>query len=458
MSEVAPGQSNSQDRELLFAVLALQADRISTGQFVEICKERTKAGALPLPDRLARSGVLSLEGRHEIDGLVERKLRKNRGSVQASLAEVASQSFLKALATAREPVLRSIMLSQGTFNGYLTSVTNAFASSRPEIPQEEDSRLDEDDLAESEAKPSPAGRTRQWLRRHHRLVNATAAVLSLCVIGLAVMVAVAKGQIDWGFFPENEAPKTDANDLARRRPVPQDAVALRVRYLFDCLVRKSDVIAHLRRDKALTEEFREAALQLAEAQPQDANELNNASWYVVRQPWDSKASYAHAMLMAQEACRLVPRTGAYINTLGVAQYRLGLYDQALATLHESTPMNGILMTPPPVLAPSLAVGLAPAPGGQGPILAAGALIPNNYRLVRSIPADLAFVAMIHHRLGRQDLAQQELLELREYMRHKPILRDDPLENRAFLKEAEELLGEQPQAKEPFRLAPPPRLE
>jgi WD40 repeat protein len=138
--------------------------------------------------------------------------------------------------------------------------------------------------------------------------------------------------------------------------------------LFDRLIRKSAVLNHLRQDTNVEEELRAEALARAERHEPDAVYLNTQSWMVVRDPNGSPEQYARALAQAEEACSLLPENGLARNTLGVAQYRMGNYEQAVETLVRSEPLNRD---------------------------AAG----------RSAPCDLAFLSMAQHRAG---LNQQAL--------------------------------------------------
>jgi hypothetical protein len=88
-----------------------------------------------------------------------------------------------------------------------------------------------------------------------------------------------------------------------------------------------------------------------------------------------------------------------LNTLGVAQYRVGRYDDALATLTKSEKLNATK---------------------EG-----------------SLPADLAFLAMTQHQLGKKDEAKATLGLLREVMKQPRWTQD--AESVGFLREAEELI-------------------
>src|SRR5262249_43115689 len=76
------------DRNLLFGVLALQADLIDRTQFVEACSLWATRKTVPLADLLAERGWLLPADRAHVDYLVERKLQKHGGDVHASLATV----------------------------------------------------------------------------------------------------------------------------------------------------------------------------------------------------------------------------------------------------------------------------------------------------------------------------------------------------------------------------------
>ncbi len=88
----------------------------------------------------------------------------------------------------------------------------------------------------------------------------------------------------------------------------------------------------------------------------------------------------------------------YLNTLGIAQYRCEKYPAAFVTLTISD-------------------------------------FTHAFKAGRSIPEDLAFLAMTHHQLGNHDQAKALLAKLRETMK-KGEPSDDA---KAFLKEAEELI-------------------
>jgi tetratricopeptide (TPR) repeat protein len=114
--------------------------------------------------------------------------------------------------------------------------------------------------------------------------------------------------------------------------------------------------------------------------------LNEESWEVVR--WQSKepAAYLKALRQAEAASGLDPNNGMYLNTLGVAQYRAGSYQAAVATLTRSDQIN------------SQAFG-------------------------SSDPADLAFLAMAQFRLGEIRKARALMGRLTEAMKNAKWAQD-----------------------------------
>src|SRR5207253_4686961 len=127
---------------------------------------------------------------------------------------------------------------------------------------------------------------------------------------------------------------------------------------------KRHLLESVRKDHGLSEEVRQEALTLAERlrEEEDPQLLNNASWAVVAKPGADATAYHLALLQAEEACRLAPGDSYFLNTLGVAQYRLGQYERAVDTLSRSTKLSAT-------------------------------------QEVGSLPADMAFLAMAHWRLA-----------------------------------------------------------
>jgi tetratricopeptide (TPR) repeat protein len=201
----------------------------------------------------------------------------------------------------------------------------------------------------------------------------------------------------------------DARPLSPEVQTEREALGL-LEFLFVRTLLKEDVIERIRDNRTIQEVVRERALALAEQYAEDALRLNDASWEVVRQPGANAAAYRLALREAEAASRLKPGIVNYVNTLGVAQYRVCKYKEALDTLTRSDKMNS----------------------AQGR---------------NSIPDDLAFLAMAHYQLGQKEKAQASLNRLREIMMQPELAKNEQAQ--AFLREAEALVKEKP-AEQPTR--------
>lgn len=168
---------------------------------------------------------------------------------------------------------------------------------------------------------------------------------------------------------------------------------------------------------------RAEAMRIAEQLRVSAGELNAAAWRVVTRADATAERYGPAFRAAEEACRFEPNNGHYVNTLGVAQYRVGDYEHALATLRRSDQLNSRPDAPHNQIAVE-----ERAPGSQP--TTTGEEKPGH-------PADAAFIAMSLYELGRTDDARAALQRLRKLMQQGRWA-DDP-ESRAFLREAETLI-------------------
>jgi tetratricopeptide (TPR) repeat protein len=147
---------------------------------------------------------------------------------------------------------------------------------------------------------------------------------------------------------------------------------------------KQEVGDHIRAFKGVTEEVRAKAL--ARDYHPDPNALNTLSWRVVLRPDAKLIEYDLALRQAQVACDLAPENGLYLNTLGVAQYRVGKFREALETLTRSEKLNA---------------------GENGPH-----------------PADIAFIAMTLHQLGNNEQLKPALGRLRQAVKARGDLPDD----------------------------------
>jgi WD40 repeat protein len=165
------------------------------------------------------------------------------------------------------------------------------------------------------------------------------------------------------------------------------------------LLLKDEVVAHIRAETAMAEPLREAALQVAARAIEDAGALNNAAWEIAVSKNQAREKYDRALRYAQAACRQAPDDPICLNTLGVAQYRAGKYQEAIVTLTKSDRLN---------------------PTPQAPY-----------------PGDLAFLAMAQHRLGQKAVAVASLNQLRTLMKLPKWAQDR--ESRSFFSEVEALI-------------------
>jgi len=75
----------SADRNLLFAVVALQADCVTREQFIEACTLWTADKNTSIDALMVQKGWLTPEERGDVERLVERKLKKHGGDLRKSL-------------------------------------------------------------------------------------------------------------------------------------------------------------------------------------------------------------------------------------------------------------------------------------------------------------------------------------------------------------------------------------
>jgi tetratricopeptide (TPR) repeat protein len=78
------------DRNLLFGVLALQADLLDAPRFAEACSAWAARKDTPLADLLVERGWLTAADRADVEKLLERKLKKHGGDAHVSLQATAA--------------------------------------------------------------------------------------------------------------------------------------------------------------------------------------------------------------------------------------------------------------------------------------------------------------------------------------------------------------------------------
>jgi hypothetical protein len=179
---------------------------------------------------------------------------------------------------------------------------------------------------------------------------------------------------------------------------------------------RPEVLERLRADPALSKPVRQQALALAESVPENPVHLDEASRTVVRQPGAAPAAYRLALRQAEAACRLIPQGGSLLTTLGMAQYRVGQYREAVATLTQADRINSVAPTGP-------------------------------------IPEDLAFLALAQHRLNQPDQARAALGCLQATMKRPEWASNE--EARGVLREAEAIEQDLAFPADPFARSPTP---
>src|SRR5262245_18888749 len=94
------------DSNLLFGVLAMQADLLTPAQFAEACSAWAARKGTPLADLLVERGWLCPSDRADVDRLLLRKLQKHSGDARAGLAEVTNDEVRRSLAGVADAAIR----------------------------------------------------------------------------------------------------------------------------------------------------------------------------------------------------------------------------------------------------------------------------------------------------------------------------------------------------------------
>ncbi len=111
------------DRNLLFGVLALQADLLDAGQFAEACSAWAGRKDLPLADHLVRRGWLSDEDRAHVEYLLRRSLKKHGGDARRSLGGLADAGVRDVLQSLDDASVRQTVGQLPPAPGYVLVTT-----------------------------------------------------------------------------------------------------------------------------------------------------------------------------------------------------------------------------------------------------------------------------------------------------------------------------------------------
>jgi WD40 repeat protein len=191
--------------------------------------------------------------------------------------------------------------------------------------------------------------------------------------------------------------ETDASVVHDSHRYAVEIASVLVASLLQRLILADAAVAAIRSDRALSDDVRATAIRLAMVQGDDPDQLNYAAWQVLSGGSESSEAYSKALLMAEAACRSKPHDNGLLNTLGVAQYRTGMYAEAIATLLSSD-QEAWMHT-----------------------------------------SALAFCAMAHHRLGHETEARAALAELRAMAQQDQWKGNKVVAK--FLGEAEAMIGD-----------------
>jgi WD40 repeat protein/tRNA A-37 threonylcarbamoyl transferase component Bud32 len=161
---------------------------------------------------------------------------------------------------------------------------------------------------------------------------------------------------------------------------------------------RQDIQDAIRNDKAINEHVRRDALHLVESYPANHHYIHWCSRVAVVRDHLQTADYLLALRQAEDACGAEPANASYLTTLALAQYRVGMFTEALRTLTRAVPLSN------------------------------SAAIDPVHRVVQ---------AMVHLRLGQIDDAQQRLREGRELLRTARTVENQQAQ--ALLREAEQLV-------------------
>jgi WD40 repeat protein/serine/threonine protein kinase len=124
------------------------------------------------------------------------------------------------------------------------------------------------------------------------------------------------------------------DELWRKRGLVSQVNALfEMNASFEELHPREKVLTALQKDPTLDEADRKFALEVAQSHslPGNPRPWNEQAWEVVKTRDAGKEAYTRALRQAEAAVRLVTENGLFLNTLGVAQYRVGRINSARKT-------------------------------------------------------------------------------------------------------------------------------
>src|SRR5262245_3237659 len=140
MSEPESSRPVDTDRNLLFGVLALQADLLDRTQFVEGCAAWAARKTVPLSDLLVERGWLTTEARAAVEHLLEWTLKKH-GDARNGLAATVDEEVRRSLQEIEDDAIRKSLVTVGEAHPGETVPADPAASERYPPRPPDDRRL-----------------------------------------------------------------------------------------------------------------------------------------------------------------------------------------------------------------------------------------------------------------------------------------------------------------------------
>jgi tetratricopeptide (TPR) repeat protein len=472
MLQSTPPNLRNTDRNLLFGALAVQADLLPPRRFVEACSLWANRSEKPLADLLVQRGWLTAEACQEIETLLQRKLDKHHGDVQAALAEVGGNGLYRAFASVREPELRTALIGLGQSVQIGLTPPMRVPPVRP-APPVETAALAWDVDEKLPLRSPKGGGVRQWARSNRRLVQTFAALAVAAVIACVLCAGLFVRET----LQQEKLARTQKQRVQMGMPpkagpffVPpaeldQDAEAQQlVDYLYLVLVNRSAVVEHIRRDPVLDGLVRPSlarhlilptgccdSLTVLASQAGDIVQILDRDIRTkaiqIAQRQDKNYLEVLREALRQEDPLHQGRGGTYLVFNNASWYVVrqpgapaASYHKALALAEEAVRLIPPLDDQPGIVWNTLGVAQYRA----GKYAEAAKWLDKSDRQnrhKRRVPliADLAFLAMALQKSGEKEKAQ----EVFEQLRQAPLTVDTvehELEDRVFLREVEEVFG------------------
>jgi serine/threonine-protein kinase len=117
---------HSTDGNLLFGVLALQADLLDAPRFAEACAAWAGRKDISLADLLLERGWITARDRDVVEHLLQLKLQKYEGDAHASLAATADPEARRVLANVTDPAIQQSVAGLAQLQGHTLLSTVAY--------------------------------------------------------------------------------------------------------------------------------------------------------------------------------------------------------------------------------------------------------------------------------------------------------------------------------------------